>query len=156
MAELMLVRLLRELWFIDRNDLDIVLKSISSSIKSDGHFVITVAAFSWLWSPVDDQSGHFQRFDVQSLTMLLEPAGFKFTYHSYLFFMVLPFYILQRALYQFMQPKDSNDEKDPLAINPVVNSILYVLSKIDFVLLKIFGKLGLGSSLFCVARKNHS
>lgn len=137
-------------------DLDAVLKSISSSIKSDGHFVLTVPAFSWLWSPVDDQSGHFQRFDIQSMTALLESAGFKVTYHSYLFFMVLPFYILQRALYQFMQPKDSSDEKNPLAINPVVNSVLYVLSKIDFVLLKIFGKLGLGSSLFCVARKNHS
>ncbi len=136
---------------IDPKDLAITLKIIYQALSTNGKFVITVPAFNWLWTSIDVQAGHFQRFDRKSLEELLSTNGFKVNYYSYMFLAVLPFYILQRYLLNLKHGETAGDSH--LEINPILNTVLHGLTMLDFMLVKLTCRLGLGSSLFCVASK---
>lgn len=136
---------------IEPKELDLALKIIKENLSSNGKLVITVPAFQWLWTCIDEQAGHFRRFDNKSLEQVLTNNGFKIEYHSYMFLAVLPFYIAQRYLLLKQHGKSASDSH--LEINPILNTILYGLTMLDFIILKVTKRLGLGSSLFCVASK---
>ncbi len=79
------------------NDLDF-LQALAPLMKPEGRLYLTVPAFSWLWSVVDEDSGHYRRYSLPSLELLLEQAGFAVVYATYFFrSMLLPILML-RAL----------------------------------------------------------
>ncbi len=142
-----LVLALDVLEHIAPEDLPKVLEQIAKSLKSSGRLVLTVPAHMWLWSSVDEEAKHYQRFDIKSMRKLLEQNGFQIKYYSYLFLMVLPFYIAQRYLLQSREKISSSH----LSINPILNLIFGLLSNLDLLASKLLGMLPLGSSLFCIA-----
>ncbi len=136
---------------IHPSDLSSALKTIRDGLCNKGKFIITVPAFSWLWTSIDEEAGHFQRFDIASLTELLTTNGYTVNYYSYMFLTVLPFYILQRYILKLKHKKTVGASH--LAINPILNTALELLAMIDLMLVRLTNRLGLGSSLFCVASK---
>lgn len=74
------------------------LKSIKTLMKPGGRIYATVPSYSCLWSAQDRAAGHFRRYRAASICNVLEAAGFKVEFFSYIF-RVLPIPIfLLRAL----------------------------------------------------------
>lgn len=136
---------------IPPDQLDIVLAKIYQSLKPEGNLVITVPAFMWLWTSIDDSAGHYQRFTRTSFAALATKHGFKINYSSYLFMAVLPFYIAQRYLLKLKH--GAKAAEGHLEINPLINTILYTLCQLDALIISILGRLPVGSSLFSVISK---
>ena len=72
---------------------DSFLKDIHTSLKPQGKLLLTVPAYSFLWSKEDIHDGHFRRYNKNKLNKKLNNAGFTIVYSSY-FFSILPLPIL--------------------------------------------------------------
>lgn len=61
-----------------------------------GRVFITVPAYSFLWSDVDHNAGHFRRYTYSSLKKLFEDNGFRTIYGTYIFsYLVIPIFFLR-------------------------------------------------------------
>jgi SAM-dependent methyltransferase len=65
------------------------LSSIFSKLKPGGNIILTVPAYSFLWSLEDKFDGHFRRYSLGEVKGLMEKTGFNIIYSSY-FFSILP------------------------------------------------------------------
>ena len=73
---------------------------LNKAISKNGILIITVPAYSWLFSDFDISIGHFRRYTKKSLTSLLVKNGFQVTYQQYFFaFLILPSLFLRRIPY---------------------------------------------------------
>lgn len=59
-------------------------------VGSDGHLVITVPAYQFLWSVHDKVAHHYRRYSRRRLTELFEANGFKVEYCSYFNTLLFP------------------------------------------------------------------
>ena len=112
-------------------------------------FLISVPAFEFLWSPHDIFLGHFRRYTLKSLKVLVVSSGLDCMEAKYLFGPIFPLVFLIRKIKNLKQTRPSNsDMKKP---TPLVNFILTnVLKRTGWP-----NKNGVaGTSAFVVARKN--
>lgn len=58
------------------------LLELGSLLESGTLIYITVPAHQWLWSDVDDYSGHFRRHNSKSLKLLAKKAGMKILFNA--------------------------------------------------------------------------
>jgi hypothetical protein len=71
---------------------------IHALMEPNGRLYLTVPAYQWLWSVVDDDSGHYRRYTIKSLWDIFSCSGFRIELVSYFFLpLVLPIYLF-RAL----------------------------------------------------------
>lgn len=68
------------------------------ALAPGGKLLLTVPAFSFLWSHEDDLAGHFRRYRLASLRAIVEAAGFTVLYTSYFFSLPAPAIVLGRVL----------------------------------------------------------
>lgn len=85
--------------------------------KNGGNLLITVPAFSFLFSKADQRAGHKRRYSKKSIIKLLEEAGFKITYLNYYIFLLFPLIILSRVL-------NLEENRKSKVINKFVSSII--------------------------------
>ena len=52
-------------------------------LKPDGHFIALAPAFSYLYSPLDKEIGHYRRYTKSSLAMVLQNNGFSILHKQY-------------------------------------------------------------------------
>ena len=67
------------------------LKEISSMVEKGTRIYLTVPAYNWLWSDVDDYSKHFRRYNGKMIFQLAKNAGLKILFSAKYFF-YLPFF----------------------------------------------------------------
>ena len=131
------------------------IKNADKMLKKGGHIIITVPSHKCLWSNVDDNSGHKRRYTKRMIKDLIEKTDFKLLYISHFFFLVFPFLFLRALLNKKKYKFESTDilaNKLGLTINPLVNSILKFVCKIEFVLFKIL-PFNMGGSMIVVCEK---
>lgn len=135
-----------------------VLKRLYISLKDKGTLYITVPAYRFLWSHVDEISGHFIRYTPNSISKILNNCGFEVLYKSSIFsWLIAPIFLL-RVLPSKIQKKNKlkanylkikRDHLLPLYARKLVTFFAdRELSKI-----KNLKAQKIGSSLICVARK---
>lgn len=61
-------------------------------LKPGGHVFLTVPAGMWLWSIVDEASGHIRRYSKNEIIRKVENAGFEVQYVNHWNMLPLPFY----------------------------------------------------------------
>ncbi len=72
------------------------LETIHAVLQPSGRLYLTVPAYQWLWSVVDDDSGHYRRYTIKSLSKVLTRAGFDVEFASYFFVaMVAPIFFFR-------------------------------------------------------------
>lgn len=138
-------------------DFDFV-KTVHNSLQDNGIFLVTVPAFNSLWSNDDIQVGHFTRYTKKSITHLLERAGFKVEFSSYLFsFLVLPIFLVRSIPYRFGFGKGGttagghkNNHSVPKGI---VGKLLQFLLNFEYNRISKGKKILVGSTVIVVARK---
>ncbi|WP_435356291.1 methyltransferase domain-containing protein [Emticicia sp. SJ17W-69] len=74
------------------------LTDLAKYLPSKAHIYITVPAHQWLWSEVDDESGHFRRHNLASLEKLAKECGLEYAYGSYIFSYLPPIMGILRAI----------------------------------------------------------
>ncbi len=71
-------------------------KMLHTYLQPSGKLYATVPAFNWLWSIEDEYAGHYRRYTMKNFTELLQKAGFKLCYTTYIFSVLpLPIFLLR-------------------------------------------------------------
>ena len=134
------------------------LSAVRQLLQPGGRFYCTVPACNLLWSDKDVRAGHFRRYGRQSLTEVLQGAGFAVEFMSGLFsWLTLPVLLLRTLpsrlkLSTALPPGTAmtvhSDHHLPRALTGTVRAIHHwELSR-----LKRTKSVPVGTSLLCVAR----
>lgn len=126
---------------------DKTLREIKRILAKNGVLIITVPAFSWLWSQWDVVLHHKRRYTKQSLTSVLSRNGFKVRKISYMYsFLVLPALLVRFIKSLLFKKNYGSDFEISL---PFINKLLLWLSRGER---SMNYPLPFGTSLICVAR----
>lgn len=146
----------------DRSDADLVLMmdviehveddvsligEYAAKVPRGTHFLVTVPAFSFLWSAHDVFLGHRRRYTLSQLLDVMERGGIEVEKASYYFSLVLPIAVLTRSLDRMTRGVDTN-QSQLREHSSLVNNFLGGLCMLDLHLLDINRLAGL--SVFCL------
>ena len=137
---------------------------LNKKLQSGGGILVTVPAFSCLWSSEDDSAGHYRRYNYKQLRNIAEKCGFEVKYENYFFsFAFLPILLIRVFLEKIgiLKKSSSRSEKELREIaekqfkerKGIVGTILSFLEKIEIKRLINGSKIKFGSSLICVLEK---
>lgn len=86
---------------------ELFINSIQQLLKINGKVFITVPAYNFLWSREDVEAGHYRRYTLSSISELLEKAGFKIVYKTYIFsFLPIPIFLFRTLPFKFIKSKN--------------------------------------------------
>ena len=132
------------------------LNDINKVLENEGHLILTVPAFNFLWSKEDVDAGHYRRYKKKELVNKIENAGFSVEFSSYFFsiltlpiffFRAIPSYFLNKS-----QDSKSTENQHKLPDNFIGRMINAFLRK-ELIDLKKLRSKRFGSSLIIVAKK---
>jgi len=128
-----------------------ILLEFARVLNEDGLLVIAVPAHQFLFSEFDSSMGHFRRYSVASLKLILDSAGFELVYSRFLFAFLVPLAWLLRVLpekFGFTSPANSiTGARTQWRIAQLLSPIFRVLVAIERLI-----RLPFGLSILAVAR----
>jgi len=77
------------------------LRVLADALADDGHLIVTVPAYQWLWTQHDVLNHHVRRFTVDTLSEQLAAAGFTLTLGSYFNSALFPVAVMARLASRF-------------------------------------------------------
>ena len=125
------------------------LKRLSKNLKKNGHILITVPAYEFLFSMKDKTLGHFRRYNKQQITKLFKKFNIiKLTYFNFFLFIPISLIIMFFKILNinFIKKVESSP-------NLFINKILFFIFVIEGKIIKILD-LPLGISLLGLFKKN--
>ena len=117
-------------------------------LKKGGFLLLTVPAYSWLWSFHDESLGHKRRYTKQELEKKVKKAGFKILKSSYL----ISSFLFPIALFRFIQRLFRVKGQSYVILPKFLNVLLAEILKLEALLLQ-FCNLPFGVSLILLGRK---
>jgi 2-polyprenyl-3-methyl-5-hydroxy-6-metoxy-1,4-benzoquinol methylase len=127
----------------------VFLKNLLSRMDNGAHLLISVPAFSHLYSSWDQAVGHYRRYEKKYLTQLIDNAGGSILFKEYIFSYLYPAIMLTRIIGRASYDKN-NCEFPP--VSPLLNRFFLQLNKMEMFCSKYFS-FPLGGSLFCLVKK---
>ena len=132
------------------------LTMIRSRLSTGGKLMLTVPAFEMLWSVHDDMHHHKRRYSLPPLVRLMERAGYKVTFASYINFWLFPVIatlrIFDRLTGGRLIGKNSAGNGELALPSPTVNRLLESIFASESTLLRIM-RLPFGVSIVLLAEK---
>jgi len=109
-----------------------ILRTTNNILKKDGLLIVTVPAYKWMWSKIDELSHHYRRYNKNTLRIEIEKEGFECIYLSYFMTLLFPLVFIYRKIIQFLFFKKIklNDLELKKPIN-VLNKFLYHIMNIE-------------------------
>jgi SAM-dependent methyltransferase len=134
---------------------ELALKKIYASLCKDGHFIFTVPAFQFLFSPHDQALGHYRRYSKQKIKGMLRDNGFKIVTINYWNFFLFPAVLLIRLVKKFVYRLKQNNTycTDLENFNGIINKILFSVLNAENFLCKHNVKFPFGLSIYGIAKK---
>jgi len=126
------------------------LRDYVARVPRGAHFLVTVPAFSLLWSDHDVFLGHYRRYRLSNLEDVVSSAGLRVVRDAYYFGLVFPV-ALARRLARGATPGTVVLRSDLRRHHPVVNRLLAAVCRAELPLLA-FNRVA-GLSALCLARK---
>jgi SAM-dependent methyltransferase len=127
------------------------LSEISRVLVAGGLLLVTVPAFSWLWSPHDEALHHRRRYSKAELLALVEGCGFEVCKLSYFNFFVFPLVAFGRFISKALHLNRGGSDTSSVPVT-ALNSLFYGLQCVERAVITV-GSLPFGVSLVCIARK---
>ena len=125
------------------------IKEIGRVLNSNGHVIITVPAFSWLWSKWDEVLHHKRRYTREKIRKILEENGFIILRNTYIHsFLVIPSLIIRKL--KQLQSKDYSS--DFQINNSFSNTFLSFISELELMWINRYD-MPFGTSVLCIAQK---
>ena len=128
-----------------------MIRAVADALQPGGIVLISVPAFSFLWSVHDELAHHKRRYNRAELRSSLAMAGLEPVFISYFNFFLFPAIALFRVLSGAL--RFSRNVSDFSATPELLNSMLASIFAAERFLLRFF-PLPFGVSLIAVARKN--
>ena len=129
----------------------LAVRNIHSMLRPGGRVILTVPAHRWLWSRIDELSGHHRRYNRKGLASLLVSAGFDVLESRYFFTALVPVVFL-RSFLSRNATRETLDSECGLKISRLGNLVLRLAAgPADFLLAPL--RSITGGSLLAVARK---
>ena len=128
-----------------------MIRAVADALQPGGIVLISVPAFSFLWSVHDELAHHKRRYNREELRASFVMAGLEPIFISYFNFFLFPAIAMFRVLsgaFRF-----SRNVSDFSATPELLNSMLASIFAAERFLLRLF-PLPFGVSLIAVARKN--
>jgi len=134
------------------------LLSMVESLEKGGKIIVTVPAYSFLWSDEDNHDGHKRRYRRKKLESKFNEAGLTTLYSSY-FFSLLPIPIfLLRTIPSFFKKKRLFTKEEYLKENKtesnLLNSIMSIIWQNEYKRFLNKKSIAFGGSIIIVAQKN--
>ena len=127
------------------------LEKVNNLLKTNGYILITVPAYQFIWTKLDQVLGHHRRYNKKEINLLLEKTGYEIIKSSYFFMILSPAFIIVR-LFQKYFDKSGSLEKNVVNLPRVINKFFIFLLKLESLLIK-FTSLPFGTSIIVLARK---
>ena len=125
------------------------MRQLGRAARPGGGVIVTVPQHQWLWSPIDDYSGHQRRYSRRLLVARLASVGLHTVHVTSFMTLLLPVLMLSR-LSRRDQPADPDAET---RIAPMTNTLGSALTTVERALLRTGASLPAGGSLLVVARR---
>ncbi len=97
------------------------LEALARTLRPDGHLLLTVPAFPFLWSDHDVVHRHYRRYRLRALVNRVEAAGLRVTYASYYNTFLFPLIAAIRLMEKAAGMKGGHDLAVP---SPWLNRLL--------------------------------
>jgi SAM-dependent methyltransferase len=134
-------------------DDEYALRQASKMLVPGGKLFITVPAHQWLWNRDDAIAAHKRRYNRKMLAQAVEVAGLRVLEIRYFFIFILPMLYLRHILNRDREGKVTMSELHTEAhINPIINKVLLLLTRIENRLAGWLPDIA-GGSLLCVAER---
>lgn len=121
--------------------------ALSNLIGKDGHILITVPAFPWLWSKHDEIHHHKRRYTKTSLNRAIVEAGLKPVRIGYFNTLLFPLAMIERLRQRIFKAGSPVERLPPRAVNRTFASVFgfekYFIGRVS---------MPVGLSLFAIAR----
>jgi SAM-dependent methyltransferase len=124
-----------------------LVRHYASKVPSGAHFLVTVPAFSFLWSGHDVFLEHKRRYTLKEIEAAMREAGLSISFGAYYFGFVFPL----AAAVRLATKRDTAPKSSLKQHNPVVNTALTALCRVELPFFPINRWAGL--SAFVLARK---
>jgi len=131
------------------NEDELVLSNLSHALKSGGTLLVTVPQHQWLWSAVDESSGHVRRYTRLELIDKVTQSGLTVEYVTSFVSLLVPLMWLTR----FSASNANYDSMYEFRIPNWLNSLLEMIMSFELGLIKIGIKFPFGGSLLLLASK---
>lgn len=94
----------------------LALQNLRQLVKPNGHLLLTVPAYQWLWGPHDEAHHHQRRYRAGMLRALAERAGWRIQRIGYFNTLLLPLVAIHRTQQRlFAGQKSGSDMQMPMA-----------------------------------------
>jgi 2-polyprenyl-3-methyl-5-hydroxy-6-metoxy-1,4-benzoquinol methylase len=132
-------------------DDELAVRNIHDMLRPGGRVILTVPAHWWLWSRIDELSGHHRRYNRKAIASLFEAAGFEILECRYFFTALVPA-LLARSLLSRKATWETIVSESGLTVSRLGNLALRMASGPgDFLFAPL--RQFVGGSLLAVARK---
>lgn len=121
--------------------------------RPGGLAVVTVPAFSFLWSGHDEALHHLRRYRAPEIGERMAAAGFEILKLSYVMSLLFVPIALYRLIERVLSPK-SEPETTLRPVPGVVNRLLYWVLRLESVWVR-WWRFPVGVSVVCIGRKAH-
>lgn len=129
-------------------DVDAI-RQLARAARPGGGIIVTVPQHQWLWSPIDDYSGHQRRYSRAQLVDRLRQADLAIEHVTSFMTLLLPVLMLSRLSRRHAAPDPDAETR----ISPLTNTIGAVMTAAERAVLRSGVSLPAGGSLLVVARK---
>ncbi len=130
------------------------LSGARQALREKGWLVVTVPQHAWLWSPLDDASGHKRRYSRAELIAKVEAAGFAVEFVSSFVTTLLPAMIMSRRRGADEGGEDAKARAmRDLSPGRLLNWVGNTAMRVDEAIMGTGLSLLVGGSLVMVARK---
>ncbi len=126
-----------------------VLQQAHARLAGNGHVLITVPAYQWLWSSHDVINHHKRRYTKAQLRSIVRAAGFQIDHITYFNTLLFPLALVRRVLAKLTNAQLADDFIVPVGLMNAALRSVFGLER--FVVPYI--TLPFGLSVLCWARK---
>jgi SAM-dependent methyltransferase len=126
-----------------------VLKQAFTRLNDNGHVLVTVPAYQWLWSSHDVVNHHKRRYTRQGLRAVVTNAGFHIDHITYFNTLLFPVALLRRV---FDRATNQQQADDFLIPSGPVNAALYRIFRLEQSVVP-YTTIPFGLSVLCWASK---
>ncbi|MFH0773111.1 MAG: class I SAM-dependent methyltransferase [bacterium] len=136
---------------LEHTDENSSIKEIKRVLKNNGFVILTVPAFDWLWSKWDEILHHKRRYTKKQLENIFIKEDFEIKKITYIYsFLIIPSLIIRKIKGLCQQSYSSDFQIN----NPIVNSLLLFLSKLEQKWINRYD-MPFGTSVLCIAQKRN-
>ncbi len=111
------------------------LKAIRRMVSTDGCLLLTVPAYSWLWSAHDERLHHVRRYTAGELKRKARETGWTVRRITYFNTLLFPLAVVARVTDKIIPSQEPVGTGMP---SPIVNSVLYRVFSMEKALLRAF------------------